>query len=291
MIVNQLGGNGQFSIHQFPLDIKGDLPVTQIGQLFFSFDREPDTNEVVLNRFSINEGLLLDKKTYRQLPSVSPRYMIPVGSDKLLVSEGFRDGGITHLALYMLTSADSIIPGLIPITTSSTEATTSDFASSTRQTTIVTPSSAPDSSNNREAVAGSTIGGILIGLVAGIPGGLGASWLADKAYSTFVAKPPLSEPAELQQVTTYPEAEPPKYSDVVRRPPDIGKPLDLADELAPGTRPSINFDLSDAPQVAVAGNMPPAPLTTAPDRPDIGEEVKTDLLRILEEQDKEEEDQ
>ena len=235
MILDQSRGSRGFSTHQFPVDIKGSLPVAQNGEQFFAFDRESDTSEVVLNRFTINEGLLLDKRTYRQLPNVEPRYMIPVGTDKLLVSEGFNEGGITHLVLYMLTNTDSIIPGLTPIPGAFTETPTTDHQVSTaKQTTGVNHFREASSSNTEEKIAGSILGGIIFGIGTGVPLGVA---IASKIYNHLF--PPEAGLKDLNGLP--PKVQEHDYDKPHRQeaPYTLGKSTDLSDTLKPTDRPYL----------------------------------------------------
>ena len=262
MILNQDAGGGGFSIHQIPVDIKGTLPVAlvtssnpaaepeaEVQAHLFSFDQEAGSDELVLNRFDVEQGYLTNKQTYRQLPSTNPRYMTPIGNDKLLVSEGFRDGGITHLSLYMLTDESSLIPGLsnadIPIPTTDDSTPEITTAESTTQPIIERTVA---SSNRGGKVAGGFFGGAILGLL-GIPAGLGIGKLIDSAFHVFSrGSDPMSVAGNGETFNENPLYKADKsLSDKSLSNRDLPKKarsekIDLRGDLAPTTRPLFGLD-------------------------------------------------
>ena len=166
MLLNIETGSGAFSMHQFPIDIKGRLPVVETTRYLYSLDRDLSTRQVSLNRFLNQNNFLRDKRVFEGIPIQNPESMTLLGGDKLLVS-GSTDTGMTELALFMQTNSSSVIPGLSDSSATTTNADGTELTS--EQPTIASPQSHGSGAIVESgAIVGGFFGGIVLGETIGI---------------------------------------------------------------------------------------------------------------------------
>ena len=183
--------SGVFSVFQFPIDIKGRLPVAETESYLFSFERDESTGNINLNRFARQNGFYRDKRAYENIPVRQPEHIIPIiipgETDKLLVSDRTTEQGDTRLTVFLITTENSVIPGLTPLAESTTEDEQQEETTSAQPNT--TEAVLIRTSSDGGAITGGFFGGFLtVSIPTGILGVVSYAAYA-KGHLSKIPKP------------------------------------------------------------------------------------------------------